>query len=129
MEPLLSLTANYFTHNLPATLTFYAKLGFTQVAAVPEVAPFNWVMLVNGPVTIMLQTFDSLGTELPEISRNPGGSLLLYIKLKNITDFFDKIKSDVPVLKGLDKTFYGATEFSILDPNGYVLTFAEDENE
>jgi len=30
-------------------------------------------------------------------------------------------------IKGLEKTFYGATEFSIEDNNGYLLTFAEDE--
>jgi uncharacterized glyoxalase superfamily protein PhnB len=33
----------------------------------------------------------------------------------------------VTVVKGLEKQFYGATEFSIKDNNGYVLTFAEDE--
>jgi hypothetical protein len=27
------------------------------------------------------------------------------------------------VIKGLEKTFYGATEFSIEDNNGYLLTF------
>jgi hypothetical protein len=36
-------------------------------------------------------------------------------------------KDNVKVIKGLEKTFYGATEFSIQDNNGYLLTFAEDE--
>ena len=31
------------------------------------------------------------------------------------------------IIKGLEKTFYGATEFSIQDINGYILTFAEGE--
>jgi hypothetical protein len=31
------------------------------------------------------------------------------------------------IVKGIEKTFYGATEFSIQDINGYILTFAEDE--
>ena len=30
--------------------------------------------------------------------------------------------------KGLEKTFYGATEFSIIDNNDYLLTFAEQES-
>jgi hypothetical protein len=34
----------------------------------------------------------------------------------------------VNVIKELEKTFYGATEFSIEDNNGYLLTFAEDED-
>ena len=38
-----------------------------------------------------------------------------------------RIKNQVTVLQGLEKTFYGATEFSILDNNHYMLTFAEDE--
>jgi len=75
----------------------------------------------------MFQTFASLGEELPAISRKSGGSLLFYIKLKKIREFFELIKEKITVLKGLETTFYGATEFSILDNNNYVLTFAEDE--
>jgi len=50
---------------------------------------------------------------------------LLYINLKNIQAFYDDVKEKVTVLTGLEKTFYGATEFSVKDNNGYVLTFAE----
>ena len=75
----------------------------------------------------MFQTFDSLGQELPTILRQKGGSLLLYIQTTGIRQFFETIKDKVTVLKGLEKTFYGATEFSIEDNNGYVLTFAKDE--
>ena len=87
---------------------------------------FVWVMMTNEKVTFMFQTFDSLGDDLPQISRGKGGSLLLYIQLKNIISFFELLKDKVIVVKGLEKTFYGATEFSILDNNGYLLTFAED---
>jgi uncharacterized glyoxalase superfamily protein PhnB len=76
---------------------------------------------------MMFQTMVSLGEQLPEISRQDGGSLLLYINVKGIRAFFESIKDLVPVLKGLETTFYGATEFSIKDNNNYVLTFAEDE--
>ena len=84
-------------------------------------------MMSSGQVTFMFQTFKSLEDNLPEISRKDGGSLLLYIKLAGIRDFFERVKDKVTVLHGLEKTFYGATEFSIKDNNGYVLTFAEDE--
>ena len=70
---------------------------------------------------------ESLDDTLPQISRTDGGSLLLYINLSGIRKFFDGIKDKVTVLKGPEKTFYGATEFSILDNNNYVLTFAEHE--
>jgi uncharacterized glyoxalase superfamily protein PhnB len=123
-----SLAPNIFVGNMNETIDFYKSIGFQLVMTVPEAGDdFVWAMLVNGEVTVMFQTFASLGDELPEISRAKGGSLLFYIRLKKIREFFELIKDKVKVLKGLEKTFYGATEFSILDNNNYVLTFAEDE--
>ena len=123
-----SLSPNIFVSNMPETIAFYKMLGFNVTMSVPENGDdLVWAMMVNGSVTIMFQTYESLGETLPEIQRKDGGSLLLYINLKNIRDFFESIKDKVKVLAGLDVTFYGATEFSILDNNNYVLTFAEHE--
>ncbi len=123
-----SLSPNIFVDNMTETIDFYKSIGFQVVMTVPETgAEFVWAMLVNGEVTFMFQTFASLGDELPNINRSNGGSLLFYIKLKNIREFFELISEKVTVLKPLETTFYGATEFSILDNNNYVLTFAEDE--
>lgn len=123
-----SLAPNIFVKDINATIKFYQLLGFNLVVTVPETGnDLVWAMMTKGNVTFMFQTFVSLGEELPDISRQDGGSLLLYIKLKGIRQFFDQIKDLVPVLKGLETTFYGATEFSIKDNNNYVLTFAEDE--
>ena len=123
-----SLSPNIFVSNMPETIAFYKMLGFNVTMSVPESGDdLVWAMMVNGSVTIMFQTYESLGETLPEIQRKDGGSLLLYINLKNIRDFFESIKDKVKVLAGLDVTFYGATEFSILDNNNYVLTFAEHE--
>lgn len=97
------------------------------VTTVPEQGDIIWAMMTCGNVTFMFQTFESLGNDLPVISRQNGGSLLLYIQITEIIKFFDQIKDNVKVVKGLEKTFYGATEFSIEDNNGYLLTFAEDE--
>ena len=123
-----SLAPNIFVSNMQETIAFYKQLGFNVTMSVPESGDdLVWAMMVNGAVTTMFQTYASLENDLPEISRNDGGSLLLYINLKDIQSFFDSIKEKVKVLKGLEKTFYGATEFSILDNNNYVLTFAEHE--
>ncbi len=122
-----SLSPNIFVKDMPATIEFYRLLGFELTMSVPAEpgAELVWAMMTSGNVTFMFQTFASLGDTLPPISRQDGGSLLLYINLKNIRAFFEKIKNSATVLAGLEKTFYGATEFSILDNNNYVLTFAE----
>jgi uncharacterized glyoxalase superfamily protein PhnB len=123
-----SLSPNIFVNDINQTIGFYELLGFKVAMSVPETGTdLVWAMMTNGSVTMMFQTFSSLADELPEISRVDGGSLLLYTNLKNIRAFFEEIKDKVAVLKGLETTFYGATEFSIKDNNGYVLTFAEHE--
>jgi hypothetical protein len=123
-----TLSPNIFVQSMQETLAFYKSIGFQTVMTVPETGDNpDWAMMANGEVIFMFQSFSSLGDELPAISRQNGGSLLFYIKLKKIRDFFEQVKNKVTVLKGIEKTFYGAIEFSILDNNNYVLTFAEDE--
>ena len=122
-----SISPNIFVRDLNETIKFYEILGFKVAMTVPEQGDFIWVMMTCENVTFMFQTFDSLGQELPVISRLNGGSLLLYIQAKEIRLFHERIKDKVNIIKGLEKTFYGATEFSIQDLNGYILTFAENE--
>ena len=122
-----SISPNFFVTDINQTIDFYKQLGFSVVTTVPEEGDIVWAMMNCGSVTFMFQTFESLGNELPMISRQNGGSLLFYIKTTEIRKFFDQIKGNVKVVKQLEKTFYGATEFSIEDNNGYLLTFAEDE--
>lgn len=122
-----SVSPNIFVTDINKTIDFYKQLGFDLITTVLEEGNFIFAMMTCGNVTFMFQTFESLGNELPIISRQNGGSLLLYIQTTEIRKFFDQIKDNVKVVKGLEKTFYGATEFSIEDNNGYLLTFAEDE--
>jgi uncharacterized glyoxalase superfamily protein PhnB len=128
---MTSLSPNIFVRDIKATIAFYEQLGFQLTMTVPEQSQADpvWAMMINGGVTVMFQTFDSIGEDLPTISRQDGGSLLLYINVRDIRGFFDNIHSKVRVVKGLEKTFYGATEFSITDNNNYLLTFAENEGE
>ena len=107
-----SLSPNIFVSNMQETIAFYKVLGFQVTMSVPESGEdLVWAMMVNGSVTVMFQTYGSLAEELPEISRKDGGSLLLYINVKDIRGFFESVKDKVKVLKGLEATFYGATEF------------------
>lgn len=122
-----SISPNIFVKDIKETIEYYKHLGFEVGMTVPEEGDPVWVMMSCGNVSFMFQSFESLGSELPEISRQDGGSLLLYIQIKEIRQFHDRISDKVNVIKGLEKTFYGATEFAIQDLNGYILTFAEQE--
>jgi uncharacterized glyoxalase superfamily protein PhnB len=122
-----SISPNIFVRDLNETINYYKHLGFELTMTVPEEGDLVWAMMTSGKVSFMFQSFESLGEELPEISRQDGGSLLLYIQIKEIKQYHDRIMDKVNVIKGLEKTFYGYTEFSIKDLNGYILTFAEEE--
>jgi uncharacterized glyoxalase superfamily protein PhnB len=124
-----SIAPNIFVADMKKTIEFYELLGFKTTMTVPEGGDFVWVMMNCGEVNMMFQTYASLENNLLDIHRTDGGSLLLYIQVSEIKKFFESIKTKVTVLAGLEKTFYGATEFSIKDNNGYVLTFAEHENQ
>jgi uncharacterized glyoxalase superfamily protein PhnB len=124
-----SLSPNLFVKDIRATLEFYKLLGFSLTMSVPAENEDDlvWAMVTNGKVTIMFQSFKSIGDTLPQIRRQEGGPLLFYIKVQRIREFFETIREKTTLVHGLQKTFYGATEFSILDINDFMLTFAEDE--
>jgi uncharacterized glyoxalase superfamily protein PhnB len=124
-----SLSPNLFVKDIRATLDFYKLLGFSLTMSVPgeNEDDLVWAMVTNGKVTIMFQSFKSIGDTLPQIRRQEGGPLLFYIKVQRIREFFETIRDKTTLVHGLQKTFYGATEFSILDINDFMLTFAEDE--
>jgi len=121
-----SLSPNIYVQDVKGTMQFYNKLGFEAIMSVPENSEEPvWAMMQNGGVTLMFESFKNIEGRLPEIQRQDGGALLFYIKVKDVQALFDSLKDQVTVLQGLEKTFYGATEFTIKDCNGYVLTFAD----
>ena len=100
-----SISPNIFVKDINKTIDFYKQLGFSIITTVPEQGDIVWAMMTCGNVTFMFQTFESLGNELPIISRQNGGSLLLYIKTTEIRKFFEQIKDNVNWLKNLKRHF------------------------
>ena len=123
-----SISPNIFVNDLQASITFYTKLGFTVTDEVttPE-GEKVFALMTNGSINFMFQTFASIEGKHPMVSRADGSSLVFYIGVNNIRAYYDHIKDHVTVLTGLEKTFYGATEFSLCDNNNYLLTFAEHD--
>lgn len=131
-----SLAPILFVKDVRATVEFYKLLGFRVVISVPapEGNDLAWAMATCGNVTFIFDTFQSLDAMfldelLPQVDRQGGGSLSFYIRMTDIRNFFDRVKDQVTVARSLERTFYGATEFSILDNNNFLLTFSEDEGE
>lgn len=120
------LTANLMVNNVNSTVKFYKNhLGFELVMNVPDSGQFDWAMMRSDNVEIMFQAAASIGDDLPEMkSSRIGGTFLLYIDVEDIKKLRSSLKSDISIVKDLQKTFYGTEEFTIRDLNGYYLTFA-----
>ena len=46
--------------------------------------------------------------------------------MKGLDQLFERIKDKIEIAVKMWTRFYGAREFAIKDPDGYILMFAED---
>lgn len=127
---LNSLTPNLMVNDVEQTIEYYTDiLGFTVLMTVPETGKLDWAMVKRNDVVIMFQTKKSLSSELPRLAgEKPGGGLTFYIKVDRITELHEELfNNEVEIISELESTFYNTIEFSVVDLNGYVLTFSEEE--
>lgn len=123
----LSMSPNLMIKDMKISQEFYVNtLGFEILDQVPKDEAPVWMMLGHGEITFMLQSTESITDEIPSLKKkDTGGTLLFYVTITEITSYFEVVSKQAKVIKPLHKTFYGATEFTIEDPDGYLITFAE----
>lgn len=127
---LKSLTINLMVADVQRSVDFYShSLGFEVVTTVPGEQELVFAMIKTGNVSIMLQSMSSFEESNPEFSRTPiGGTVLLYIDVSEIRILYQKVKkAGVPIYREMHDTFYGTSEFTVKDCDGYLLSFAEDK--
>ena len=125
---LKSLTPNLIVKSVNQTLSFYEQCpGFVKLASVPEEGELAFALIKLGDVSMMIQSKESLNDENPIFKNQPiGGTIALYIDVEDIAALYKHLKGKSELIVDTHDTFYGTREFSIKDPNGYLLTFAED---
>jgi len=124
--PVKKLTPVLFVERIEPVLPFWTEhLGFIKTVEVPEDGRLGFVILQQGDVEVMYQTYATVSKDLPQVLEQVRkGPTFLYIEVENL----DALK---PALQSTDvylperKTFYGAREIGIRDPAGHYLTFAE----
>ena len=112
--------------DISATMRWYEEqLGFL-CDPFPDQEPYVFAIISRDNIEIMLQRVE--GYEKPDLySRRPGGVWDAYIRTQGVRDLFIAIKDEATILKPLRQQPYGAWEFEVQDPNGYVLVFSEME--
>ena len=121
------LTPNLLVANVERSLAFYVDtLGFARGMTVPDASPFVFAAVTSGDVEIFLNDAATAVHEYPAFAGKPlGATGTMYIELEGVDALHERLKSRVTITMPLITQFYGMREFGILDPDGYVITFAE----
>jgi uncharacterized glyoxalase superfamily protein PhnB len=111
------------------SIAFYRDvLGFTVGQTVPDASPLVFASVQSGPVEIFFNAPEPALTEYPAFKDRPiGGTLTLFIEVAGVRQLHESLEGRVTVVMPLEKKWYGLTEFACVDPDGYVITFAERE--
>jgi catechol 2,3-dioxygenase-like lactoylglutathione lyase family enzyme len=126
---LKSLTPNLIVSDVSRSIKFYCDvLGFTLGPTVPDKAPYVFAIVQSGPVQIYFNAPEPAAEEYPAFKDRPiGGTLTLFIAVADIRRVHDDLKDKVNVVMPLEHKWYGVTEFAFVDPDGYVITYAEQD--
>jgi uncharacterized glyoxalase superfamily protein PhnB len=121
------LTPNLIVSNVGRSIAFYRDvLGFTVNRTVPDAEPFVFAIAESGSVEIFLNAPGPAHEEYPALKGRPiGGTLTLFIEVENVRASYDELMGRVQVVMPLETKWYGVTEFAFLDPDGYIITFAQ----
>jgi hypothetical protein len=119
---LLSAAPTFLVADVASTAHWYeANLSFSA-SFHPNTPPYVYASLQRDEVEIMLLRLE--GYRKPQLSR-PGGAWDAYIRMKDVRQFCDEVRSRIPLRHDLRQQTYGDWEFEVEDPNGYVLVFGE----
>jgi lactoylglutathione lyase len=114
------ITANLMVRDADASLKFYLDvLGLKRQITVPDQPPFVFVAVGSQAIEIFLNKAE------PASKAKPGG-ISLYVELKGLDQLLTRVQQhNFNLAIAPNETFYGMREFAVLDPDGYLIIFAE----
>ena len=118
-----------FTNDMQQAIAYYCgTLGFTLASAMPDDDP-TWCFLRRDKAAIMLLGSDDHDhdedREHDDGHEHPAAPAVssLYLYPSDVDALWNRLKDKVEVEVALQDMDYGMREFTIRDPNGYVLNF------
>ncbi|MFH1126497.1 MAG: VOC family protein [archaeon] len=125
------------SRNIDETVRFYEeKLGFKTTMRFPPAGALEFANLVLGEHIVMFISRPAMLSECmkkgdkktPKIfSKNVWGvGVNLYFTVIDVDDMYKDVKSKkTRIVYDIENKQYGTREFTISDPDGYLLTFAQ----
>ncbi len=121
------ITAVLLVKEIEPVLPFWVdRLGFTKTIEVPDGNRLGFVAFQKGATEVMYQTYESVEKDAPkqvsETARK--GPSYLYMEVDNLDAVLAAMK-DAKIVMPVRTAFYGMKEFSVQDPGGHFVTFAQ----
>lgn len=126
MAEFRSVAACFPVADVGATIRWYEEqLGFIG-DPFPAAEPYLFAIVYRDQIEIMLQRVE--GYQKPDLySLRGGGVWDAYIRTEGVKDLYESVIEEATIVNPLHRQPYGAWEFEVRDPNGYVLVFSELE--
>lgn len=121
------ITAVLLVKEIEPLIPFWVgRLGFAKTIEVPHGDKLGFVTFQNGSAEVMYQTYASVADDAPkEVAASAGkGPTYLYMEVDNL-DAVLAATQDIKMAMPVRTAFYGMREFSIQDPGGHFITFAQ----
>jgi uncharacterized glyoxalase superfamily protein PhnB len=118
------MTPNLYTDDVAQCVKFWVeRMHFEKTVEVPEEGgKLAFAALRKGNIEVMYGSYNSLAKDI-DAGAYQKGTGFLFIEVDDV-DAALAAMNGAPVVLPLHKTFYGATEFTVKDPAGHLLTFA-----
>jgi len=99
-------------------------LGFDIAGTFPDSEPYAYASLQRDGVEIML--LGLAGYHKADLTAlRPEGLWDAYVRMRGVHSFYESLRGQAFIKMPLTKQSYGAWEFEVRDPNGYILVFSE----
>jgi uncharacterized glyoxalase superfamily protein PhnB len=110
----------------PIVPFWVGRLGFAKTVEVPDGNKLGFVTFQKGAAEVMYQTYASVEKDAPSSMsfEDRKGPTYLYMEVDNLDAVLTAMK-DVKIVMPVRTAFYGMREFSVQDPGGHFVTFAQ----
>jgi lactoylglutathione lyase len=123
------LTPNLYTDDVESSVKFWVeRMGFEKTVEVPEEGGLAFAALQKENIELMYGSYASLEKEPGVSGSYRRGTGFLFIEVDDLEAVLAAMQG-APMVSGVHRTFYGATEFTVKDPAGHLITFAHFDRE
>lgn len=125
-----SMTSNLMVEDVDVSIKFYKDiLHFEQVLSVPnDEGKTQFAILSKDGLQLMFQQRKNMIKEYEVLQTDiVRASSSLYFNVDDFNGLYEQIKAKCDIYIDIHTTFYDSREFSIVDKDGYVLTFNDGQ--